>query len=119
MRAGALCILTLWGAAGAMAQDLSFGLKGGVPLTDALKVADRSRYFSDKAPWVLGPAVELHLLAGLGVEADLFYRRVQYSETVQGAGSTVSRTTGQVWEVPLLARYHGRGFCSSRLWPPD
>ncbi len=109
MRAGALCILTLWGAAGAMAQDLSFGLKGGVPLTDALKVADRSRYFSDKAPWVLGPAVELHLLAGLGVEADLFYRRVQYSETVQGAGSTVSRTTGQVWEVPLLARYHGPG----------
>jgi hypothetical protein len=94
-----LCALFLLAAAVALPQKISFGLKGGVPLTDALKVTDSSRYFSDKAPFVIGPAVELHLPLGLSVEADLLYRRLQY-----GAPAGAASTTGQVWEVPLLAK---------------
>jgi len=99
-------VVGLCGAAAATAQDISFGLKGGVPFADSLKVADRSWYSSDKASWVLGPAFEMHLLGGLGVEADLLCRRVQYWESSPATGSPIARTTGQFWEVPLLLRYH-------------
>jgi opacity protein-like surface antigen len=104
-----LCSILLMASSAAMPQGLSFGVKGGVPVTDALKVTDRSRYFSNKAPYVIGPAFELHLAAGLSAEADLFYRRLEYTATTQGATAATSRTTGQVWEVPLLARYRAPG----------
>lgn len=103
-----LCLLSLFTAATVLAQGFSFGLKGGVPLTDGLKVLDRSRYFSDKAPYVIGPAVELGLFAGLSAEANLLYRRVQYSET-QVTPQVARRSTGQAWEVPLLAKYRVPG----------
>ena len=93
----------------AMPQGFSFGVKGGVPITDGLKVLDRSRYFSDRAPFVIGPAVELRLFAGLSAEADLFYRKIQYTSTSQGAGAISSRTQGQAWEIPVLAKYRTPG----------
>ena len=87
----------------ASAQNFSFGVKGGVPFANSLKVLDQETYTSSKAPVVLGPAVELHLPLGLGIEADLLYRRLQFK--------TVSNTesTGQAWEVPLLAKYRAPG----------
>ncbi len=104
-----LCPVLLMAASAALPQGLSLGVKGGVPLTDALKVTDRSRYFSDKAPYVFGPAFELHLFAGLSAEADLFYRHIQYTSTAPGAVATTSRTTGQAWEIPMLAKYRAPG----------
>ncbi len=104
-----LACVALVGVGCAIAQDFSFGVKGGVPFNDAVKVTDRARYFSDKAPWVFGPAFELRLLAGFGVEADLFYRRLEYSTTNPAGATATSRTTGQVWELPVLARFHGPG----------
>jgi hypothetical protein len=94
-----ICALFLLAAVVALPQKISVGVKGGVPLTDALKVTGSSGYFSDKAPFVIGPAVELRLPLGLSAEADLLYRRLQY-----GAPAAADRTTGQVWEVPLLAK---------------
>ena len=87
----------------ASAQNFSFGVKGGVPLTNSLKVLDRATYTSSKSPAVFGPAVELRLPLGLGVEADLLYRRLEFT-----TGSNI-RTTGQAWEVPLLAKYRAPG----------
>jgi hypothetical protein len=87
----------------AFAQNFSFGVKGGVPLTNSLKVLDRATYTSGKSPFVAGPAVELRSAVGLGVEADLLYRRLQYT-----SGANI-RTTGQAWEVPLLAKYRAPG----------
>ena len=104
-----LCSVLLMAASAVHGQGLSFGLKGGVPLTDALDVLDRSRYFSDKAPYVIGPAVELRLFAGLSAEANLLYRRVEYTSTTQVTPQAVSRTTGQTWEIPLLAKYRVSG----------
>jgi hypothetical protein len=104
-----LCAVLLLASSAALPQGFSFGLKGGVPVADALKVTDRSRYFSNNAPYVIGPAVELHLVAGLSAEADLFYRRLEYNTTAPDPAAAASRTSAQVWELPLLARYRGAG----------
>ncbi len=97
-----LFAFTLLAASAAYPQSVSFGLKGGVPLSNALKVANTSTYTSDRSPFVIGPVVELGLPLGIGVEADLLYRRLHYD-------SSTSRTTGQVWEVPILAKYRFPG----------
>ena len=104
-----LCSILLMAASTVLGQGISFGVKGGVPLTDALHVLDRSRYLSDKAPYVIGPVVELRLFAGLSAEANLLYRRVEYTSTTQATPQVVSRTTGRVFEVPVLAKYRVPG----------
>jgi opacity protein-like surface antigen len=104
-----LCSVLLMAASTILGQGISFGVKGGVPLTDALHVLDRSRYLSNKAPFVIGPAVELRLFAGLSAEANLLYRRVEYTSTTQATPQVVSRTTGQTFEVPVLAKYRVPG----------
>ena len=104
-----LCSILLMAASTILGQGFSFGVKGGVPLTDALHVLDRSRYFSDKAPYVIGPAVELRLFAGLSAEADLLYRRVEYTFTDQVTPQVVSRTTGRAFELPVLVKYRVPG----------
>lgn len=98
-----ILLVCLLAAPVASAQTLSFGVKGGVPFTDSLKVLDRATYTSSKSPIVIGPAAELRLPMGLGVEADLLYRRLQFT-TVANA-----KTTGQAWEVPLLVKYRAPG----------
>ncbi len=104
-----LCSILLMAASTVLGQGISFGVKGGVPLTDALHVLDRSRYLSDKAPYVIGPVVELRLFAGLSAEANLLYRRVEYTSTTQATPQVVGRTTGRVFEVPVLAKYRVPG----------
>jgi len=85
-----------------LAQGFSFGLRGGVPVGDSLKILDAGRYSSDRAPFVVGPAVELHLVGGVSAGADLLYRRIQYS-SLSAEGS--SRTTGQAWDIPVMGRF--------------
>jgi opacity protein-like surface antigen len=97
-----LFALALLAASAAYPQSVSFGLKGGVPLSNALKVADPATYTSNRSPFVIGPAVELGLPLGLAVEADLLYRRLHYA-------SSTGAITGQTWEVPILAKYRFPG----------
>lgn len=110
-----LALVVLLVASAAFSQSLSVGLKGGVPLFDAFKVADTTRYFSDKAPYVIGPALEVHLPLGLSAEVDLLYRNLEYNSTIQvvsppGPAQILdAKTTGQVWELPLLAKYRVPG----------
>jgi opacity protein-like surface antigen len=103
-----LCAIFLFAASAALPQSLSFGLRGGVPLTDAFEVTDPSRYFSDKAPFVIGPGLEVYLPLGMSAEIDVLYRRAEYTSatTVDGQPQNVTRarTTGQIWEFPLLAK---------------
>jgi hypothetical protein len=103
-----LSALVLLASSAALSQSLSYGLKGGVPLINAFKVTDSSRYFSNKAPSVIGPALEVHLPLGLSAEVDLLYRRAEYTSTTTVSGPppsvTTARTTGQTWEIPLLAK---------------
>jgi opacity protein-like surface antigen len=97
-----LFAFTFLAASAAYPQSVSFGLKGGVPLANALKVTDPATYTSDRSPFVIGPAVELGLPLGLAVEADLLYRRLHWA-------SSTSATTGQTWEFPILAKYRFPG----------
>jgi hypothetical protein len=102
-------------AAVAPAQSLfSFGLKGGVPLTDAFSdhttmgVDVFSHAYSSSKNYVIGPTVELRLPAGFAVEADALYRPLSLTEDVTALPSppTHSATDINAWEFPILGKYH-------------
>jgi len=115
MRLVSLFLLT---TAAACAQPFSFGIKGGLPMTDFLDAA-RSQNLSSTAytnRYIVGPTAELRLPFGLGVEFDVLYRHFGYASTglLSGVTSTItnSNTTSNAWEFPLLAKYrfHGKLF---------
>ena len=91
-------------AAPAWAQPIAVGIKGGVPLNDALNTplqpSAALQYTENTHRWVLGPSVELNLPAGFGVELDALYRSYDY----QLVATTIGQSPGQ-WEFPLLAKY--------------
>jgi opacity protein-like surface antigen len=80
------------------AQPVSFGLKAGVPITDILSSQGTVSETSNR--YIVGPAIELHLPLGLGVEFDILYRRFSY-----GSLSNFS-TSSSSWEFPLLVKKH-------------
>ena len=93
---------------------ISFGIKGGVPLTDALSdktfvgVDVLTRVFSDSKNYVIGPTVELKLPAGFAIEADALYRPLNLStETrVVPRPPTTLSVDVHTMEFPILAKYH-------------
>jgi opacity protein-like surface antigen len=102
-----LCLLW-FGAVSAWAQLFSYGVKAGVPLNEFLDAAKSQQFAFNSTTnrYIVGPAAELHLPFGLGVEFDILYRHFNYN----GSGSLVdvvtsSRTTSNAWEFPLLAKY--------------
>ncbi len=94
-------------------QSVSFGVKSGVPLTDAFSsetsmgVDTRTHAFSASRNYVVGPAFELGLPLGFSVEADALYRplnlAVDYSTIPLGTVHTSSNIAS--WEFPILAKY--------------
>jgi hypothetical protein len=106
----------------AFSQLFSFGLKGGVPLTDFADAAssDTATGFIDFAThtdrYIVGPTAELHLPFGFSVEVDVLYRHVNYSETLEGVDlTTKTNTNANDWEFPLLGKYR---FLHSKLVRP-
>jgi hypothetical protein len=103
-----LC-LSLWMAGtAAAAGPLSFGLRGGVPLTDFFEDVNSGNFILTSATnrYILGPTVELHLPGGFGFEADALYRRLNYNSSFSLVDVlSNNRTTGNAWEFPLLAKY--------------
>jgi hypothetical protein len=113
-----LILLTL-AAATLAAQPVSFGAKAGVPLTDFIAaVGSGSPVSAVEHPqrYLLGPTVEVRLPWGLGFEADVLYRRVNY-QTVAPACNlcmpatslVTSQVTSNDWEFPLLLKYRFAG----------
>src|SRR5712692_8864542 len=97
--------LLLLGAAAAVAQPFSFGVKAGVPLTDFLSTVQSPNfgYNSNTKRYIVGPTVELRLPFGLGIELDALYRRMDYTSTSNFIDAfTSGSTTGNAWEFPLL-----------------
>jgi hypothetical protein len=90
----------------AVAQTVSVGVLGGVPLLDRAPGNDQSR------PYVVGPSVELRLPANFAIEADALYQRVGNTPSfvsVLGASQITAysvRQRGNDWEFPLLAKYY-------------
>jgi hypothetical protein len=94
---------------------LSFGVKGGFPLTDPLGNATLNgidtitRVFSNSKNYVIGPMVELNLPFGLSVEADALYRPLNLTtETQVLPMTTVTRSSVgfHSMEFPILLKAH-------------
>ena len=108
-------VLVLLSAPFAWTQPISFGVKGGVPLTDFFNVAQNGtlespsafvKYSTTTNRYIVGPTAELRLPFGLGIEFDALYRHLNY----QSSGNLVDvfqtgQTTGSNWEFPLLLKY--------------
>lgn len=115
-------LLLLLGVAPAFSQLVSFGVKGGVPLTDFVDAASGSNVggFIDFAThtnrYIIGATGELHLPFGLSVEVDVLYRHFNYQETSQGVDVVSNAsTTGNAWEFPLLGKFR---FLKTKLVRP-
>jgi opacity protein-like surface antigen len=94
--------------AAALAQPIGFGLKLGTPLTDAFNTASSgsTSYSSETKRYIIGPQVELRLPAGLGIELDALYTKLNFSSVGSVAGSAVNAVTdASAWEFPLLLKY--------------
>ena len=100
-------LLYVWAVA-AVAQPIGFGLKLGTPLTDAFNTAsdNNTSYSSETNRYIIGPQVELRLPAGLSIELDALYTKLNFS-SVGGVASSVasSVTDASAWEFPLLLKY--------------
>ena len=101
-----LCLLVLGAFPALAAGPFTFGLKGGVPLTDFTNAVSSGRfdYTSNTQRYIVGPTAELRLPFGLGVEVDALYRHFNYNAFLTGTGVSTS-TTGSAWEFPVLAKY--------------
>jgi Outer membrane protein beta-barrel domain len=103
-----ILLLFLGGVGLAAAQPFSFGVKGGLPLTDFFDAvnSDNLGYFSSTNRYIVGPTVELHLPFGLGIEFDALYRHLHYSSAFNLVDTLVnSSTESGSWEFPLLIKY--------------
>jgi opacity protein-like surface antigen len=101
--------LLLLGAASLAAQPFSFGLKGGVPLTDFIDTVGNNPTLSaieHPKRYIVGPEFELRLPWGFAVEVDVLYRRLDY-EVVPATAAAVgtSLVTSNDWEFPALLKY--------------
>ena len=94
-------------------DTVGFGIKGGIPLTSFFAVVNPGgpfRFDAATRRYTLGPAFELRLPGGLGVEVDLLYKRVGYESQLTGPGGvTISSARGASWQFPLLGKYRFPG----------
>ena len=110
-----LVSLLLFTAAAAFSQPFSFGIKGGLPMTDFVDAVNSQNFRSSAYTnrYLIGPTAELRLPFGLGVEFDILYRHFGYSTVGLQTGTTstpvASDTTASAWEFPLLAKYRFPG----------
>jgi opacity protein-like surface antigen len=99
-------------AAPGYSQFLSFGVKGGIPLTDPLETTSSGSVGATHSVrrYIVGPSVEIRLPFGLSFEADALYRRLGFdtSGTISGIPFT-SHTTGNDWQFPILGKYEFGG----------
>ena len=84
-------------------QALSVGVIGGARASGDLTGAGAT---SVSKRYVFGPALELDLLLGLGVEVNALYRRQGYETSFSNfASSIVAGERANSWEFPVLIKY--------------
>src|SRR5664279_4887966 len=81
-------------AAAAFSQPFSFGVKGGMPLTDFVGAvrAQNINASTTTNRYIVGVTGEARLPFGLGVEVDILYRHFRYSSS-SGVGNLTSNLT--------------------------
>jgi hypothetical protein len=101
-----LCGLPLW------CQSVSFGVKAGVPLGDALSAAEgtASTQSIGTQRWTAGVTVELNLPASVSIGVDALYRRFSYSSFSNFVVTSFTNSNTGHWEFPVYAKYRfGKG----------
>ena len=109
-------------ATAALAQPVSFGVRGGIPLTDLLNASSAlpqpgsqpSKPFTTTTNrYIIGPTIEVRLPLRLSVGFDALYRHYNFSSpgfvTAPPAiflQQDEEQTKGGDWEFPLMAKYH-------------
>lgn len=102
-------LLVLAAAITAAAQPVSFGVKAGVPITDAFDTAqgNQAAYASNTHRYLVGATVQVNLPLRFAVEVDGLYRRLGFDyNQFGGPGSpTFTSTTANSWEFPVLGKW--------------
>jgi outer membrane receptor protein involved in Fe transport len=84
-------------------QTISIGVIGGARVTDDLTGAGAT---SVSKRYVVGPAVDIGLPLGFGVELDALYRREGFQSSFSNVfGSAFSEERANSWEFPILLKY--------------
>src|SRR5271157_3897298 len=98
--------LFLLGAASAWPQPFSAGLKAGVPLTDFFTTVENISY-SVPNRYIVGVTAELRLPAGFGIEGDVLFRHLNYTDRFLSTPvtTTTDKATSSAWEFPILLKY--------------
>ena len=110
-----LCLMFLFAAA-AFSQPFSYGVKGGMPMTDFVDAvrAQNINASTTTNRYIVGVTGEARLPFGLGVEMDILYRHFRYSSSSGVSNLLTSNltsidTTAGSWEFPILAKYRFKG----------
>lgn len=90
-------------------SQISFGVKGGIPLNDAYyDYKSLLNYGTATNPttqrFLIGPTLEVHLPGRFSVEADALYRRSSFDYTLTSATGAVHDVASNL-EFPLLAKW--------------
>ena len=96
------CLVAQPGAA----QNISIGIRAGVPLNDALSAA-RSPNFgfnSNRPRYAVGPTFEVRLPLGLGFHVDALYRKIGITGTQSGTTSSTGTNSFSYWQFPVMAK---------------
>ena len=103
-----LYLATFLSAISAFAQPVSIGVKGGVPITDALETArgNNAAYFTNTHRYVVGPTIEFHFPARFSLEIDALYRRLSFDfSSTAPPPPTFTATRANSWEFPVLGKF--------------
>ena len=83
------------------AQNIGYGVRGGVPLSDFLKAESKTGALTNvvkgRGNVIIGPMLEIRLPFGLGIEGNALYRRWD-AKGVLNAGSA------STWEFPIYGK---------------
>jgi hypothetical protein len=107
-------------AASAPAQIVSFGVKAGVPLTEARARGPLMGGDVNTGRWTVGPSIEFRLPGPLALEIDALYRgysadrSYSFIDPDYGMLFASNREETRVWDVPVRLKYR---FSAARLQP--
>jgi hypothetical protein len=97
----------------AFGQRLEFGVKVGVPLSEAFETGSfftlgfGEQSISAVRRYTVGPVVEIALVRGFSVEFDALYRRLGFDDLTKSSGLEFdyTRTAGGTWDFPILGKF--------------
>ena len=94
----------------ALAQTVSFGVKGGVPIIDPFvlnsSLTSLNNYTFITQRYTVGPTFEMALPYRLFFEADALYKHLHYVSNPFGFDTFQAKTTATSWEIPLLLKHY-------------